>query len=813
MNETKNDSIKNEKTVSDANLKSAGSNLSELEDNTLAMIVLKNAVFFPHRVYQLDLNNDKDKKAIDHAFQAKTHVFLAAEDSDSKGFKAFEIGVITEITDRIEVQGGGYRVVLRAISRAKQVRVLTKTPFYKVIVTDLATLEDDEYADTEKMISLKFAAIRSFERFLSIVNHRSIDVASKLSKIDEAGVVADIIADNLPLTVDAKQEILEMLSVEERLNKLLFLLHREIEIATLQKDIEDKLQKKLAKNQKEYYLREQIKVIQAELGDDQEHEKEVKDLHKKLKSLKLPKVIHKKVAHEIDRYSRMVSTSAEAVVIRSYVTSILDLPWNKSTKDEEDIRKAERILNEDHYGLDKVKERILEYLAVRTLNKSMKGQIICLFGPPGVGKTSIGKSIANALGRNFARMSLGGIRDEAEIRGHRRTYVGAIPGRIINCIKEAGTKNPLILLDEIDKLASDFRGDPAGALLEVLDPEQNKDFTDHYLEVPFDLSGVVFIATANRLSTIPKPLLDRMEVIEISGYTEDEKCNIAKKYLIPKKLTEHGLKAGHCVFTDAGLREIINSYTRESGVRELERKIAEICRKVAVRIVRGDVKTAKITERSLTKYLGNKKYRFDLVSNEDQVGVVTGLAWTSVGGETLSIEVNVLDGGSGKLKITGQIGDVMKESAEAALSYIRTVTGEYRIDEELFKTKDIHIHIPEGAIPKDGPSAGVTMATALISALSNTKVNRYVAMTGEITLRGRVLAIGGLKEKSLAAMRAGIKTVLFPAENQTDYDELPDVVKDTLEFIPVKNMKQVLKHSLLPSASSHRERPQQPVSM
>lgn len=798
MNEKESHTV-NEKTVSVINLESANIRISEIEKNTLPMIVLKNAVFFPHRIYQLDLATDREKLAVDHASRVQSNVFFVAEDPEKKN-SIFSIGVVAEITDQIELQGGGYRIILKTLHRAKRVSVIRKNPFFRVLISPPDEVAGGEgnltASEEEKLVSLKYAVIRSFENFVSVLNQRNVDVASKLSKVEEAGAVADIVADNLPISFDSKQELLEELVVAERLHKLMFHLYQEIEIANLQKSIEEKLQKKLTKNQKEYYLREQIKVIQAELGDDKEHEKEVKELQKKLKALKLPKPIHKKVAYEIERYSRMMSTSAEAGVIRTYVGAILDLPWNRFSKDEEDIRRAEKILEEDHYGLRKVKERILEYLAVRTLNKNMKGQIICLFGPPGVGKTSIGKSIAKALGRSFSRMSLGGIRDEAEIRGHRRTYVGAIPGRIINAIKEAGTKNPLILLDEIDKLSGDFRGDPAGALLEVLDSEQNKDFTDHYLEVPFDLSGVVFIATANRLSTIPKPLLDRMEVIEISGYTEDEKLCIAKQYLVPKKLTEHGLKSGQCLFSDAAIREIIRGYTRESGVRELERKIAELCRKVAVKVVREDVKSVRVTERNVLKYLGNKKYRFDLVSKEDQVGVVTGLAWTSVGGETLSVEVNVLDGGSGRLKLTGQIGDVMKESAEAALSYIRTVTKEYGIEEDVFKTKDIHIHIPEGAIPKDGPSAGVTMATAVISALSNTKVSRYVAMTGEITLRGRVLAIGGLKEKSLAAMRAGIRTVVFPAENQSDYEELPDIVKTTLDFIPVKNMKQVLKHAL-----------------
>lgn len=787
--------INKEKTVPVANLESVDVGFENTEKTTLPMIVLKSAVFFPQRIYQLDLSSEDDKNAVDYAYSLGLNVFLSTQIPSSKKEKCYDVGIVGEITDKIEVQGGGYRIVMRSLSRAKMEKWVSKTPYNRA---DVRLIEESprDAVETNKILPLILVTVRNFERYLSIVNHRTIEVATKLSKIENGGAVADIIADNLPISVETKQSVLETLDEHKRLDKVLQLLLNEIEIALIQKDIEEKLQKKLSKNQKEYYLREQIKVIQAELGDDKDHEKEVKDLQKQLRALKLPKSIQKKIAVEIDRYSRLTSNSSEAGVIRTYVTTVLSLPWQNMTKDSEDILEAERILDEDHFALEKVKERILEYLAVRTLNKDLKGQIICLFGPPGVGKTSIGKSIARALGRSFARMSLGGIRDEAEIRGHRRTYVGAIPGRIINCIKEAGTRNPLILLDEIDKLTSDFRGDPAGALLEVLDPEQNKEFTDNYLEIPFDLSQVVFIATANKLSTIPRPLLDRMEVIEISGYTEEEKLNIAMKYLVPKKIAEHGLSEKQCVFTEAAIREIISGYTRESGVRGLERKIADICRKVAVKIVKDAVKVVRVTERNVSKYLGNKKFKFDLVSHDDQVGIVTGLAWTPVGGETLSVEVNILDGGSGKLKITGQIGDVMRESAEAALSFIRTVTKEYKIDEELFKTKDIHIHIPEGAIPKDGPSAGVTMATALISALTNLKVDRYVAMTGEITLRGRVLAIGGLKEKSLAAMRAGIKTVIYPFENQSDYNELPDVVKETIHFVPVKNMKQVLKLAL-----------------
>lgn len=791
-----------DKTPSSVNV-GIGGVLGEVQKNIVAMIALRNAVFFPGRIYQLDLSGDRDKLAVTYSLENKTPLFLAAQKESATEpllpDDCHSMGVIAAITDKLDIQGGGMRVVVKTDTRAVKLDTVSTEKFSKVAVQQIYDRHADGYDVNiaAEILKRKNVAVKGFEKYVGLVNQRAMSLVGKLSKIQDAGLVADIIADNLPLSLASKQQLLNAVVVEERLELLLMSLYGEIEIAETQRDIEEKLHKKLNKNQKEYFLREQIKVIQTELGDDAEVENEVAEMKKKLASLKLSKNVNVKLEREIDRYSRMNASSAESAVIRSYVNTILDLPWKKTTRDNDDLTKAESILENDHYGLEKVKERILEYLAVRQLNKKMKGQIICLVGPPGVGKTSIGKSIAKALGRNYSRMSLGGVRDEAEIRGHRRTYIGAIPGRIINCVKDAGTRNPLILLDEIDKLAGDFRGDPAGALLEVLDSEQNKDFTDHYLEIPFDLSEVIFIATANTLTTIPRPLLDRMEVIEISGYTEDEKMNIASKYLVPKKLEEHGLSAGTCTISDTALREIIRSYTRESGVRSLERKIADICRKAAVRIVKENVRSVKVAERSVSRYLGKKKYRFDIVSGEDQVGVATGLAWTSVGGETLSIEVNVLDGGSGKLKITGQIGDVMKESAEAALSFVRTVSKEYKIDEALYSSKDIHIHVPEGAIPKDGPSAGITMATALVSALSGIRISRFVAMTGEITLRGRVLPIGGLKEKSLAALRAGIKTVLYPAENQSDFEELPDELKEAMDFVPVKNMKQVLKCALV----------------
>lgn len=761
------------------------------------VIPLRGLVFYPKRRYQFDVGRPGSLAAVAHATNTSRLIYLVAQRDpdveDPEFHELYEVGVLARINLSVDM-GDGYRVGVETICRATAESYRETETGFKVMI---ARHDDTLLASTMDSKTKLKCANDWFKEFLVATNSRVVMSTAKLQETTDVGFVTDYIADHIPITMETKQAILKEFDEESRLEKLLPLLYGELQLIRYQRDIETKVKRKISKDQKEFYLREQIKVIQSELGEDKEQQNEVEEMRNKLKEIDLPPVYKTKVRREIDRYAKMSSTSAESAVIRNYVNWILDLPWKITSVDQDDLKRAEEILNEDHYGLDKVKERILEYLAVKKLSNKMNAQIICLVGPPGVGKTSIGRSIARALDRKFARLSLGGLNDESEIRGHRRTYIGAIPGRIINSIKDAGTKNPVILLDEIDKLSHDFRGDPASALLEVLDPEQNKEFTDNYLEMPFDLSQVMFITTANTLSTIPRPLLDRMEVIEISGYTEDEKKHIAVKYLVPKKMAEHGLKKGDFTITDSAVLEIVRSYTRESGVRNLERKIAELCRKAAVRLARDGVASVKVTERTLSKYLGKKIHRFDLVSKEDQVGIATGLAWTSVGGETLSIEVNVQEGGSGKLRITGQIGDVMRESAEAALSYIRTVPKEYGIDEESFKTKDIHVHIPEGAIPKDGPSAGITMATAILSALSGIKVSRYVAMTGEVTLRGRVLAIGGLKEKALAAMRAGIKTVLYPAENEGDFAELPEILKENMEFVAVKNMKQVLKHALV----------------
>lgn len=774
---------------------------NEKKNINIPLIPLRGLSIFPYMVLHFDVGRKKSIKALEAAMAKDQRIFLTTQfdiDNDSpESTEFYKVGTICKIKQMLKLPGDAIRVLVEGLQRAHVDEIVDENPFFRVEVT---LYEDDPMVDKE-VKALMRSCVGAFEKYIATSNRVSAEVILSVSAIEEPGRLADIIAAQVTLKTEQKQELIDATDVKIRLEVLYKLLLTEIEILEVEKNINDKVKNQINKSQKEYYLREQIKAIRDELGDDDEQEDEIEEMRKKLKKLKLSKKIDKKLNTEIDRYSRLSASSAESGVIRSYVNWILDLPWKKETKDEIDLVKAQTILDEDHYGLESVKERVVEYLAVRDLTQSMKGPIICLVGPPGVGKTSIAKSIARSLNREFVRMSLGGVRDEAEIRGHRRTYIGAIPGRIINGIKEAGTKNPVFLFDEIDKLSSDFRGDPASALLEVLDPEQNKEFTDHYLEVPFDLSKVMFVTTANSLNTIPRPLLDRMEVIQVSGYTEYEKLNIAKKYLVTKKMEEHGLSKASLSISDEGIFEIIRKYTRESGVRELERKVADLCRKAAVRIVKGEVKSVRITDKNLDKYLGKSKYHYDLIAENDQVGIVSGLAWTAVGGETLSIEVNTMKG-KGKLQLTGQLGDVMKESAQAGLSYIRTIADQYGIDEKFYETIDLHVHIPEGAIPKDGPSAGITMATAMISALSEIPVNRFVAMTGEITLRGRVLAIGGFKEKALAAKRAGIKKILFPYDNLKDLEDIPESIKKEIEFVGVKTMDEVLEHALVRKAGN-----------
>lgn len=762
----------------------------------MPLIPLRGLSVFPHMVLHFDVGREKSIKALEEAMIIDQKIFLTSQkdmDVDEPAAEDFyQFGTVCKIKQMLKLPGDAIRVLVEGISRGKINQILFDEPYFRAEVTKF---EEEIVENDPEIEALKRGCLTGFEKYVAISNKISPDVLISVSTITEISRFVDVLASNITLKIDQKQQLIETISVKERLEILYSLLLSEIEILEVEKQINDKVRRHINKMQKEYYLREQLKVIKEELGEENDQDDEMAEFYDRLKKLKLNKKITEKVSKEIERLSRLSPASAESGVIRNYITTILDLPWNKKTKDKINIKRSREILDEDHYGLKTVKERVLEYLSVRELTKSMKGPIICLVGPPGVGKTSIAKSIARSLDRKFIRMSLGGVRDEAEIRGHRRTYIGAIPGRVISNIKEAGSKNPVFLFDEIDKLSSDFRGDPASALLEVLDPEQNKEFTDHFLEVPFDLSKVMFITTANSLSTIPRPLLDRMEVIEVSGYTEYEKLNIAKKYLVSKQSTLHGLDDYGFTLSDNTLMDIINLYTRESGVRELERKVATVCRKAATQIVEKKKNSIRVNSQNLAKFLGAPRYRIDEISLKDEVGLVTGLAWTAVGGVTLPVEVVTMRG-NGKLVLTGQLGDVMKESARAGLSYVRTKIEEYDIPEDFHEKLDIHIHIPEGAIPKDGPSAGITMATAMISALAGIPVDRKVAMTGEITLRGKVFAIGGFKEKSLAAKRVGIKKILFPKANINDLEDIPESVKKEIEFIPVETMDDVLAHAL-----------------
>jgi len=774
----------------------------EKENNIreIAVIPLRGLTIFPYMVIHFDVGRDKSIKALEEAMLQNQKIFLTTQKSietdDPSIDEIHEVGTLCKVKQMLKLPGDTIRVLVEGLSRAKISEVIQEEPYIKVTIEEYP---DKDFEIDQECEALKRSLLQAFEQYVELNAKITPDVLLTVRAIDNCGRLADVIASNLPLKMDQKQVLIESITPKLRLEVLYKYILNEIEIIQVEKKINEKVKSQISKMQKEYYLKEQIKAIREELGEDHSKDEEVEELREKVRKLKASKKIKEKLEGEIKRLSLLAPNSAESNVIRTYVNSILDLPWNKSTKDSLNLSKSREILDEDHYGLKDVKERVLEYLAVKQLTKSMKGPIICLVGPPGVGKTSIAKSIARSLNRKFIRMSLGGVRDEAEIRGHRRTYIGAIPGRIITAIKEVGYKNPVLLFDEIDKLSSDFRGDPASALLEVLDPEQNKEFTDHYLEVPFDLSKVMFVTTANSLSTIPRPLLDRMEVIQVSGYTEKEKLEIAKRYLVSKQRDLHGLTDEQFNLPDESIRRIITNYTRESGVRELERKIARLLRKLAVEIVENKKDFIDVTFDEVPTYLDAPIYQYDEIEDKSQVGVVMGLAWTAVGGTTLNIEVAKLQG-KGKLVLTGQLGDVMKESARAGMSYIRSIADQYDLEDDFHEKMDIHIHIPEGATPKDGPSAGITMATAVISAITGIPVRNDVAMTGEITLRGRVLPIGGLKEKTLAAERAGIKKVLFPHENIKDLKDVPDSVKENVELVPVKTMDEVLKHALVKEA-------------
>ncbi len=764
---------------------------------TLPLLPLRGLTVFPFMTLYFDVGREKSIKALEEAMINDQLIFLVAQkdaSTDSPGEEdIYNIGTISKVKQLLKLQGDTIRVLVEGVSRAEIKNIIQKEPFFIAEVVEGHV--EEEYDDNE-VEALKRRLVSAFEDYVKLSGKVSPDTALTVAELENISQVSDIIANNIPLKVEQKQEILSEFHPLRRIERLLKIIYQEIDILEIEKDINTKVRKQIDKVQKEYYLREQMKAIQNELGDRDGVAGEVEEYKARLQKAGLPEEAEKKVLKELDRLLKMPSGSAEGSVIRTYVDWIFDLPWNKATEEDIDLAKAEEILEQDHYGLIKVKERIVEYLAVHKLKNNMRGPILCLVGPPGVGKTSIAKSIAKALNRNYVRISLGGVKDESEIRGHRRTYVGSMPGRIISALKQAGSNNPLILLDEIDKMSSDFRGDPASAMLEVLDAEQNFAFRDHYLELPFNLSNALFLTTANTLETIPRPLLDRMEVITLSSYTEEEKANIAKRYLLPKQIELNGLTQKNIKIDEETIRDIINYYTREAGVRNLEREIGSVCRKVAKTIISENKRVVSVSRNNLEKYLGIKKYRFDFANEKDEVGIATGLAWTPVGGDTLSIEVNLMNG-NGKLELTGHLGDVMKESARAAMSYIRSQCKDLKIDETFYEKKDIHIHVPEGAIPKDGPSAGITLATAMVSALSGIPVNRKVAMTGEITLRGRVLPIGGLKEKVLAAHRAGIETIILPVDNKKDIDDIPENVRNSLKFICAADMKTVLKNALV----------------
>lgn len=767
--------------------------------DTLPLLPLRGLIIFPYTVFPFEVARDKSISALEEAMLYDRLIILSSQ-RQTKVYEPYptpedihEIGTMAEIKQLLKLPDGTIRVLVESLCRVRIDCYVQTEPHYQVkYETILENMEKD--VETEALMR---STLVQFEQYIKLSKKIPPEIMTSVNTLNDAGRMADIITSNLNLKFEEKQEILEAIEPRERLEKLCYLLVKEIDILEMERKIHLRVRKQMEKTQKEYYLREQMKAIQKELGDQDDRLAEVEELRGKLADITLPEDVEEKILKEIDRLAKMPPMSAEAVVVRNYIDWILALPWNKETEDRLDIIAAEQILNEDHYGLEKVKERIIEYLAVCQLTKKLKGPILCLIGPPGVGKTSLAKSVARAINRKFVRFSLGGVRDEAEIRGHRRTYVGALPGKIIQIMKQAGSKNPVILLDEVDKMSTDFRGDPSSALLEVLDPEQNCAFGDHYLEVPFDLSKVLFITTANTYQGIPRPLLDRMEVIYISGYTEEEKLEIAKRHLMPKQTKEHGMEMEDLILPDSVLRLVINGYTRESGVRSLERQLAGICRKAAREIVQTSKRPVRVSKANLHKLLGTLKYRYNIAEEVDQVGLATGLAWTEVGGDILMIEVSLVKG-KGQLILTGKLGEVMRESAQAAFSYIRSRAKELGIQEDFCEHYDLHIHVPEGAIPKDGPSAGITIATAIVSALTNRPVRKDVAMTGEITLRGRVLPIGGLKEKILAAHRGGIKKIIVPRENERDLEEIPANIARKVDIELVESMDDVWREALMP---------------
>ena len=762
---------------------------------TLPFVPLRGIVVFPKLLSNIDIGRENSLAAVDYAMEHDRLMIVSAqldEDEENPGFDGiYQVGTLVRIQQLLRLPGGIVRILADGISRV-EIRGYSDKENY----TEVAAVKIQEvYAESNENEALRRLMLHRFTDWLDNLKGND-ELKEKAEAIQDAGTLADFIAAQLPLRLVARQQMLEIYDVSQRMRRVCGLLDTEVDIASLESKLNMEVRGKMDQQQKEYYLREKIKAIHKELGDKYDKDTEVEELREKIRKMKLDKEIEEVMLKEVDRLDSMPPMMAESAIIRSYLDWMMELPWKKETKDRLDLALAQQILDEDHYGLTKIKDRIIEYLAVRQLTKSLKGPILCFVGPPGTGKTSIARSIARAMNRKYVRISLGGVRDEAEIRGHRRTYIGALPGRIIAGMKQAGTKNPVFLLDEIDKMTSDMRGDPSSALLEVLDPEQNNTFSDHFIEVPFDLSRVLWITTANVISDIPRPLLDRMEIIEFTSYTEEEKLQIAKRYLVPKQLKENGLQPGQAKFSDAVLRHIIQDYTRESGVRTLEKTIGTVCRKVGKSLLLGDDKPLTVTVRNLEKILGPIKFLPTEVCKTDEVGRVTGMAWTQVGGEVLETEAAAVKG-KGNLLLTGQLGDVMKESAEAGMTYIRSRADELGLAPDFYATTDIHIHLPEGAVPKDGPSAGITMATAIASALTGRKVHHDLAMTGEITLRGTVLPVGGIKEKVIAAHRAGIHKILLPEENKRDMADVPQIVKKDVQFVFVHHMDEVLSQALV----------------
>lgn len=761
----------------------------------MPILPLRGLLVYPKMRLHIDVGRERSIAALEEAMEKDKHIFLVTQKDvkvDSPTEKdLYDVGTIAYIKQLIKLPNGTLRVLVEGVNRATFTHYEEARKFTQATVTILAS-EIEEDIETA---ALQRIANDYFARFAKSSNKITSETVALVEEEKDASKLADLMMTHLPLKIADKQEVLAIANVKKRLDYLIIRMHDELEVIAVEKKISARVKDAVEKTQKEYYLREQLKAIQDELGSSEGKTGEVAELKKRIEEAGMPEGTKEVALKELNRYEKLPAASAESGVIRNYIEWLVSIPWSKATEDRLSITHAEEILNRDHDGLEKVKERIIEYLAVRQMTKSLRGPILCLVGPPGVGKTSLARSVAESLDRTFVRASLGGVRDESEIRGHRRTYVGAMPGRIIQGMKKAGTINPLFLLDEIDKMSNDFRGDPSAAMLEVLDPEQNNTFSDHYIEEPYDLSNVLFIATANDLSTIPGPLLDRMEVISISGYTEQEKLAIATNHLIPKQREEHGLTKSQIVFKEEAVMDIVRYYTREAGVRSLERQIATVCRKVTKMIITEERKRVTINSKMVVELLGKHRVRHGLASEQDQVGVATGLAYTTVGGDTLQIEVNITPG-KGKMQLTGKLGDVMKESAQAALSFVRSRTEKLQVEADYFEKHDIHIHVPEGAVPKDGPSAGITMATAIASAITNKAIKKEIGMTGEITLRGRVLAIGGLKEKSLSAHRAGLTTIICPKDNERDVDDIPESVRNELTFKFVSSADDVLNLAL-----------------